>query len=89
MSKDILTLATRYAGNSSAISDAQCALGVLPLVSDAVESMAEQVTADSTDELREALALIKRFLLARQHELRAESISIRSELRNLEVGNND
>ncbi|EGX0284049.1 hypothetical protein CTZ44_21140 [Salmonella enterica] len=86
MSKDILALATRYAGNSSVISDVQCALDVMPLIFGAVNSVCEQTQFDE-DELLEGMDRVKKFLLAKQAELHAESVSIRAELRKL--GEND
>lgn len=86
MSKDILALATRYAGNSSVISDVQCALDVMPLIFGAVNSACEQTQFDE-DELLEGMDRVKKFLLAKQAELHAESVSIRHQLR--ELGDND
>ncbi|EEJ8539226.1 hypothetical protein RM843_004632 [Salmonella enterica] len=86
MSKDILALATRYAGNSSVISDVQCALDVMPLIFGAVNSACEQTQFDE-NELFEGMDRVKRFLLAKQAELHAESVSIRAELSKL--GEND
>ncbi|WP_269149674.1 hypothetical protein [Enterobacter hormaechei] len=43
MSKETLSLATRYAGNSSVISEMQTALDVMPLVTEAVQSVCERV----------------------------------------------
>lgn len=83
MSKDTLSLATRYAGNSSVISEMQAALDVMPLMTDAVESVCERVQCEPTEFL-DALALVKRFLLAKQDELRAESVSIRKQLGEME-----
>ncbi|EQA8340116.1 hypothetical protein ACX9EL_005120 [Klebsiella oxytoca] len=86
MNKDILALATRYAGNSSVISDVQCALDVMPLIFGAVDSACEQTQFDD-DELLEGLEQVKKFLLAKQAELHAENVSIRNQLR--EPGDND
>ncbi|AIX52525.1 TPA: hypothetical protein HMV82_19515 [Escherichia coli] len=79
MSKETLSLATRYAGNSSVISEMQTALDVMPLVTEAVQSVCERVECEPTEFL-DAMALVKRFLLAKQDELRAESVSIRKQL---------
>ena len=86
MNKDILALATRYAGNSSVISDVQCALDVMPLIFGAVDSVCEQTQFDD-EELLEGLDRVKKFLLAKQAELHAESVSISSQLR--ELGGSD
>lgn len=86
MNTDILALATRYAGNSSVISDVQCALDVMPLVMGAVDSVCEQ-TQFNVEELLEGLERVNKFLLAKQAELHAESVSIRSQLS--ELGGSD
>ncbi|EGH2839185.1 hypothetical protein J6187_003760 [Salmonella enterica] len=79
MSKETLSLATRYVGNSSVISEMQTAMDVMPLVTEAVQSACERVQCEPTEFL-DALALVQRFLLAKQGELRAESVSIRKQL---------
>ena len=48
MSKETLSLATRYAGNSSVISEMQTALDVMPLVTEAVQSVCERVECEPT-----------------------------------------